>query len=95
MSRDGQTARCLHDSGELQLHTGKRKPQHAIVAAVIPTLLIVLLQLDGVAAGREGCDSDGAGKIGAEHCQQKEFSLGLHARLFGQVGAQVSFGQQV
>lgn len=37
----------------------------------------------------------GARKIGAKNCEQKKFTLRFHSRLFGEIGSQVSFGQQV
>src|SRR2546427_313906 len=45
VSWDGETAGRFHDGGELQLHTGERKPQQAIIVAVTLRLLLVLLIL--------------------------------------------------
>ena len=65
------------------------------MAVTLRLLIVLLILLVGLPVHRKWPDSDRAREIGAERCQQKEFSLRLHACLFGQISPQMALRQQI
>jgi hypothetical protein len=58
----------------------------ALLVIIVMIILLLLITL-------ERRNNKRAGKIGAEHGEEKEFALGIYLRAFGEIVAQMAFGK--
>ena len=96
---NGQAAGCFHHGGELQLHTGQRKPQRGLGRTIIITITIttIIMMMAVIFPGiaPERLNHKRAGKIGAEDGEKEEFAVRVHVGELREIVAQMPFGKEV